>query len=269
MIDQILTLLTVFGTKLIAALVILVLGIWISKLLRRGLATLLKKRDLDPIVITFLTNLIYYALLLFVVIAALNQLGVQTTSLIAVFGAAGLAIGLALQGSLANFAAGFLILIFRPYRVGDYIEGAGVSGSIEKLQVFNTILNTPDNKVVIIPNANMLSGNIVNYSAKDTRRVDLVVGIGYSDDIKKAKRLLQNITVSHKLVLKDPAPVIAVSELADSSVNLVVRPWVKSGDYWTVHFELTETIKQEFDANEISFPFPQRDVHMYEHQSNE
>jgi small conductance mechanosensitive channel len=266
--EQIFDMLTVFGTKLIVALLILIVGVWIAKLIRRGFLAILKKRELDPMVTTFLTNLVYYTLLIFVVIAALNQLGVQTTSLIAVFGAAGLAIGLALQGSLANFAAGFLILIFRPYRVGDYIEGAGVSGSIEKLQVFNTILNTPDNKVVIIPNANMLSGNIINYSQKETRRVDLVVGIGYEDDIPKAKKLLQDIVTNHKLVLKDPTPVVAVSELADSSVNIVVRPWVKTADYWTVHFELTESIKHEFDANGISIPYPQRDVHMYEHKAN-
>jgi len=208
----------------------------------------------------------YIALLVFVVLAALGQLGIQTTSFIAVIGAAGLAIGLALQGSLANFAAGFLMIIFRPFKVGDYIEGAGVAGTVETIQIFTTQLQTPDNKTVIIPNAGLTAGNITNYSAKGTRRVDLVFGIGYGDDIDKARTIMEDILAKDERILKDPAPKIAVVELADSSVNFVVRPWVKSENYWDVYFDTTENIKKSFDAQGISIPFPQRDVHMYEHK---
>jgi small conductance mechanosensitive channel len=208
----------------------------------------------------------YIALLVFVVLAALGQLGIQTTSFIAVIGAAGLAIGLALQGSLSNFAAGFLMIIFRPFKVGDYIEGAGVAGTVEVIQIFTTQLKTPDNKTVIIPNAALTAGNITNYSAKGTRRVDLVFGIGYGDDIDHAKNVIMDVLAKEERILKDPATTIGVVELADSSVNFAVRPWVKADDYWNVYFNLTENIKKSFDSEGISIPFPQRDVHMYEHK---
>lgn len=208
----------------------------------------------------------YIALLVFVVLAALGQLGIQTTSFIAVIGAAGLAIGLALQGSLSNFAAGFLMIIFRPFKVGDVIEGAGVTGVVETIQVFTTQLKTPDNRTVIIPNASLTAGNITNWTVKGTRRVDLVMGIGYDDDIDKAKKIMADILAKDERVLKDPAPKIALVELADSSVNFVVRPWVKVEDYWDVYFDTTENIKKSFDAEGISIPYPQRDVHVYEHK---
>jgi len=207
----------------------------------------------------------YIALLAFVVVAALGQLGIQTTSFIAILGAAGLAIGLALQGSLANFAAGFLMIIFRPFNVGDYIEGAGMEGTVEQIQIFTTTLVTLDNKTVIIPNAKLTDDNIVNYTVKGIRRVDLVFGIGYGDDIDKARQVIDDVLGKDKRILNDPAIQISVAELGDSSVNFVVRPWVKCDDYWDVYMDTTENIKKGFDAGGINIPFPQRDVHLYQH----
>jgi small conductance mechanosensitive channel len=208
--------------------------------------------------------MVYYALLTFVILAALSQIGIQTTSFIAVIGAAGLAVGLALQGSLANFAAGFLLIMFRPFKVGDFIEGAGVMGTVESLQIFTTQLRTPDNKKIIIPNASLTGDNIVNWSATGTRRVDMVFGIGYDDDIDRAKQVINEIIAADERILKDPKPQVAVSELADSSVNFVARPWVKTGDYWSVFFDTTEAVKKRFDAEGISIPYPQSDVHVYQ-----
>ena len=204
-----------------------------------------------------------WALIIFVVIAALGQLGIQTASFVAIVGAAGLAIGLALQGSLANFAAGVLILIFRPFEVGDFVEVAGVSGAVQNIQIFTTERHTPDNKKVIVPNGGVISGNITNYSANNTRRVDLVFGIGYSEDIDVAKTLLQTVLAAEPKVLQDPEPTIGVVELADSSVNLVCRPWVNTADYWDVYFNVTEAVKKALDAGGISIPFPQRDLHLH------
>jgi small conductance mechanosensitive channel len=260
-------LLTIYGLKVIAAIVVFIVGRWIAKGLTKFAEKVMNKRQVDPTIVSFVANMTYIALLVFVVLAALGQLGIQTTSFIAIIGAAGLAIGLALQGSLANFAAGFLMIIFRPFKVGDYIEGAGVAGTVEVIQIFTTQLQTPDNKTVIIPNAGLTAGNITNYSAKGTRRVDLVMGIGYGDDIDKARTIMENILAKDERIFKDPAPKIAVVELADSSVNFVVRPWVKLEHYWDVYFDTTENIKKSFDAQGISIPFPQRDVHMYEHKA--
>jgi small conductance mechanosensitive channel len=191
-------------------------------------------------------------------------LGIQTASFIAVIGAAGLAIGLALQGSLSNFAAGILMIIFRPFKVGDYIEGAGVAGTVESIQIFTTQLKTPDNKTIIIPNAKISGDNIVNYSTKGTRRVDLVFGIGYEDNIDKARQIIMDVITNDARVMKDPETVVVVSELADSSVNLTTRAWAKSADVWNILFETTEKVKKEFDAQGITIPFPQRDVHIHE-----
>jgi small conductance mechanosensitive channel len=201
--------------------------------------------------------------MLFVIIAAINALGVQTASLIALLGAAGLAVGLALQGSLSNFAAGVLIVLFRPYKVGDWIEGGGVSGAVEEVQILTTVLKTGDNKRVIIPNSQIMGSTITNYSANDTRRVDLVVGVSYSDDLDKVRKELEDLVAADERILKDPAVTIAVSELADSSVNFVLRPWVSTADYWAVYFDLTERVKKRFDEVGISIPFPQRDVHIH------
>jgi len=260
-------LLTIYGLKVIAAVIVFVVGRWVAKGLTKFAEKLMNRRQVDPTIISFVTHLTYIALLIFVVLAALGQLGIQTTSFIAVIGAAGLAIGLALQGSLANFAAGFLMLIFRPFKVGDYIEGAGTAGTVEAIQIFTTQLRTPDNKTVIIPNGALTADNIINYSTKGTRRIDLVFGIGYGDDIDHAKNVIMEVLDKEERILEDPATTIGVIELADSSVNFAVRPWVRADDYWSVYFNLTENIKKSFDSRGISIPFPQRDVHMYEHKA--
>ena len=258
-------LLTIYGLKVIAAIAVFIIGRWIAKALTNFAEKVMNKRQVDLTVISFVGNLLYMTLLVFVILAALGQLGIQTTSFIAVIGAAGLAIGLALQGSLSNFAAGFLMIIFRPFKVGDFIEGAGVAGTVEAIHIFTTQLLTPDNKTIIIPNASLTAGNITNYSAKGTRRVDLVFGIGYGDDVDHAKKVISDVLAKEERILKDPAPAIMLVELADSSVNFAVRPWVLAADYWGVYTALTENIKKSFDAEGISIPFPQRDVHVYKH----
>lgn len=257
--------LTVYGLKVLAALAIFIVGRWVAKGVRKVVDRLMTKSNVDSTLVSFTANLAYIGLLVFIVIAALGQLGIQTTSFIAILGAAGLAIGLALQGSLSNFAAGFLLIIFRPFKVGDLIEGAGVFGVVEAIQIFTTQLKTADNKTVIVPNAKLTDDNIVNWTVKGTRRVDMVFGIGYEDDIDKARSLMADIVAADDRILKNPEPQISVSELADSSVNFVVRPWVKVNDYWGVYFDLTEKIKKAFDTNGVSIPFPQRDVHVYQH----
>jgi small conductance mechanosensitive channel len=256
-----------FGLNIIAAIAIFVIGRWVAKLLQRMIVRALEAAKMEPILVKFLGNIVYTLLLVFVVLAAINQVGVQTTSLIAVLGAAGLAVGLALQGSLANFAAGVLIIIFRPYRMGDYVEGGGVAGTVEEVQIFTSVLKSPDNKRIIVPNGQMMSGTIINYSSHDTRRVDLTASVSYEDDSDQVQRVLTDIVTSDERVLADPAPVVRMFKHADSSVDWVVRPWVKSADYWAVYFDLTERIKRRFDEEGISIPYPQRDVHLYRHDA--
>jgi len=263
--EKVWELLTLYGLKVLAAIAIFIVGRWVAKIVAGVIRKMMTKADVDPTLRKFVANMAYIALLAFVVLAALNQLGIQTTSFIAILGAAGLAVGLALQGSLSNFAAGFLMILFRPIRVGDYIEGAGTAGTVEEIAIFTTTLVTPDNKTVIIPNASMTGDNIVNWTVKGTRRVDMVMGIGYDDDIDKAKQIMADVLAKDSRILKDPAPQIAMVELADSSVNFVVRPWVESSDYWGVYMDTHEAIKKAFDAQGISIPFPQRDVHVYQH----
>lgn len=255
-----------YGVKVIAAIAIFIIGRWVAIGFRSLTTKLMDKRSVDPTITGFVANLTYMALLVFVIIAALGQLGIQTTSFIAILGAAGLAIGLALQGSLSNFASGFLMIIFKPFKVGDYIEAAGVAGTVESIQIFTTTLKTPDNKTVIVPNSSVTGDNIVNWTLKGTRRVDMVFGIGYDDDIDKAKQIMADVLGKDDRILKDPAIQIAVSELADSSVNFVVRPWVSIENYWGVYFDAMENIKKAFDEGGVSIPYPQRDVHMYEHK---
>ena len=252
-----------FGINVITAIVIFFVGKWIVALVIKGLMKAMHKGDIDTTLRRFIGNLARMLLMLFVIIAAINALGVQTASLIALIGAAGLAVGLALQGSLSNFAAGVLIVLFRPYKVGDWIEGGGVSGAVEEVQILTTVLKTGDNKRVIIPNSQIMGSTITNYSANETRRVDLVVGVSYSDDLDKVRKELEGLVAADERILKDPAVTIAVSELADSSVNFVLRPWVKTADYWGVYFGLTEAIKKRFDEVGISIPFPQQDVHLH------
>ena len=253
-----------YGLQVIGALATLIIGIWIAKLLAKAFRRTLKKREVDETLTKFLVSLIRIGLITFVIISAAAQIGIQTASFVAIIGAAGLAIGFALQGSLSNLAAGVMLIIFKPVKVGDYIEGGGAAGSVEAVGIFITTLVTPDNKVVYIPNSTLTGGNITNYSAMDTRRVDMVFGIGYSDDIDKAKRAIEEVLKTDSRILKDPAPQIVVSELADSSVNFNVRPWVNTADFWAVYFDTTENIKKKFDEQNISIPFPQRDVHTYQ-----
>ena len=241
---------------------ILFIGWLVVKGLVSVVEKILKNAKLDEILVGFIVSISRMVLMLLVIIAALDQLGVQTTSLIAMLGAAGLAVGLALQGSLQNFAAGVLLIFFRPFKAGDVVEAGGTVGKVEKITIFNTVFLSPDNREIIVPNSAIYGGIITNNSARSTRRIDMVFGIDYGDDIQKAKSILQNILETEERVLKDPAPQVAVSELADSSVNFVVRPWVNAEDYWAVKFDLTERIKLEFDANTISIPFPQMHLHM-------
>jgi len=253
-----------YAPNVIAALIILVLGWFIIKFITGLTARVMRRANTDETLISFLTNLVYMGGMAFVIIAVLGKLGVNTASFAAVIAAAGLAIGFALQGSLANFAAGVMLIVFRPFKAGDFIEAAGVAGVVEEIQVFATVLRTGDNKKMILGNASVTGGNITNYSAKETRRVDLVFGIGYGDDIKKAKTILERILNEDQRVLKDPAPTIGVLELGDSSVNFAVRPWVRTADYWDVYFDLNERVKLTFDAEGIEIPFPQRDVHLHQ-----
>ena len=253
-----------WSLKVVAAVAILIIGKWLAGLVTRILRSVMTKAKTDEMLVKFIGSIVYYAMLAFVIIAAISQLGVQTTSVIAVFGAAGLAIGLALQGSLANFAAGVMLIVFKPFRVGDYVEAAGTAGTIEGIMIFNTRLKTPDNKVVWVPNGKIFDGNIINYNASDTRRVDMVFGCAYEDDLTKAKSILEDLLKNDDRILADPAPTVKVSALADSSVNFNVRPWVKTPDYWGVYWDMTEKVKLRFDEEGISIPYPQRDIHVHQ-----
>lgn len=253
-----------YGVRILGSIAILVIGRWVALGLSSFIRRIMERRKVDPIIAAFVANLAYFALLAFVAVAAIRNLGIETASFVAVIGAAGLAIGLALQGSLSNFAAGFLLILFRHFKKGDFIEGGGTAGIVEEIQAFATVLKTPDNKKVIVPNAKLTADNIVNYSALDSRRVDMEFGVGYSDDIPRVKQILQRLVNEDTRILKDPAPTIAVLKLADSSVNFAVRVWVKGDDYWNVYFSLNEKVKLTFDKEGVSIPFPQRDVHVYQ-----
>jgi small conductance mechanosensitive channel len=258
-----------YGPRVLAAIAILIIGRMLARWLRRIVVRLMNKADVDPMVTGFAASMVYIGLMVFVVMAALGQVGIQTTSFLAILGAAGLAIGLALQGSLANFAAGFLLIIFRPFKVGDVIEAAGVTGKVDVIQIFTTTLRTPDNKTIIVPNAKLGNDNIINYSTQKTRRVDLVVGVSYDADLKETRAILQDIVNSDERVLKDPEPQIVVGELADSSVNFFIRVWVNSADYWNVFFDANEKVKLRLDEAGIGIPYPQRDVHLYQHKPDD
>jgi small conductance mechanosensitive channel len=251
-----------WGVNIGLAILIFFAGRIVVKFLVNIAGKLMLRAKLDEMLVAFVQTIVNAILMLFVTVAALNELGVDTTSLVALLGAAGLAVGLSLQDSLKNFAAGVMILVFRPFTAGHFVEAGGVAGVVESISIFTTTIRSGDNKEIIVPNGNIYGGNIINYSAKDTRRIDLTFGIGYEADIKLAKDLLTKIINDHDLVLQDPAPLVAVSELADSSVNFVARPWVKTADYWGVYFDITETVKLEFDKANISIPYPQMDVHV-------
>lgn len=256
-----------YGLKVIAALAILVIGRWVAKGVRAFIRKLLERSKVEQTLVSFVTSLAYVGMMAFIIIAALGQLGVQTASFVAVLGAAGLAVGLALQGSLANFAAGVLMVMFKPFTVGDLIEAGGTTGVVEEIGIFNTEIKTPDNKKVIVPNSKVTGDNIINYTAKGVRRVDMVAGVSYSDDLDKVRKVLEGILAGDERIMKDPEPTIGVLELADSSVNFAVRPWVRADDYWDVWFDTQEKIKKEFDAAGIAIPFPQRDVHLFNEQA--
>lgn len=251
-----------YGLQLLAAIAIFLVGKWVARLLTRILRRLMEKSGIEATLVSFATSLSYATLMVFVVLAALNQLGIQTTSFIAIIGAAGLAIGLAMQDSLSNFAAGVMLIIFRPFKTGDFVEAAGTSGTVLHINIFTTTLKTGDNRLVHVPNGNIISGNITNYSANETRRIDMTFGIGYDDDIRQAKTIIENALKANSMVLDEPAATIGVAELAESSVNIVVRPWVKTSDYSTTLYALNETIKEKFDEASISIPYPQTDVHL-------
>ena len=259
--ENIINTLAPYALNFAMAIIIFIVGRYVARILTNLFKKFLGKSNVNETLKVFLGNVIYGLLLIVVVLAALNKLGVQTTSFIAILGAIGLAVGLAFQSTLSNISAGVMIIIFRPINIGDLVEAAGVSGTVEEINLFNTILKTPDNKVIIASNSNIIGGNIINYSKKETRRVDFVFGIGYDDDLKLAKETLLEIVNKDSRILKDPEPFVAVKELADSSVNFVVRVWVKSEDYWGVHFDTIEKVKLTFDKKGISIPYPQMDIH--------
>ncbi|MBN2279768.1 MAG: mechanosensitive ion channel [Candidatus Marinimicrobia bacterium] len=255
--------LTLYGLRLVGAIALLIVGRIVAGIFRSILKKLMRKSKVDETLISFVASVSYTTLMVFIIIAALGAIGVQTASFVAVLGAAGLAVGLALQGSLANFASGVLMIIFKPFKVGDYVEGGGTAGSVEEIGIFTTTLNSPDNKKIIVPNAKMTSDNITNYSAREQRRVDIVAGVSYKENLDNVRKVLQEILSSDERILQDPAPSIGVLELAESCVKFAVRPWVKTADYWDVYFYLQETIKKRFDKEGISIPFPQQDIHLH------
>lgn len=251
-----------FGYKFAGAIVALIIGLWVIKTLTKGLAALMKKKEMDESLQPFLRSLLNITLKALLVISVLSMLGVEMTSFIAILGAAGLAIGMALSGTLQNFAGGVMILTFKPFKVGDVISAQGHTGSVFEIQIFNTILKTPDNKHIMIPNGGLSTSSLINFSKEETRRVDWTFGIGYGDDVDKAKEVLLNLIKSDSRIKNDPEPFIAVSELADSSVNFAVRVWVDAGDYWGVYFQMNEQVYKTFDKEGLNIPYPQMDVHV-------
>ncbi len=272
-INQILETITVWFTtysiKIVAAILIFIIGKWLCRRITNLLTKIMEKNNIDVTLVKFLSSIVYYTLFIVVMIAVAGQLGINTTSFLTIIGAAGLAIGLALKDSLSNLASGVMLIMFRPIKIGDFVDVGGVTGTVQSIDIFNTTIHSPDNQKHIVPNASITSGVITNVTANDTRRVDLVIGIGYDDDIAKAKGILEAIIKKEERVLENPATNIAVSELGDSSVNFVVRPWVKTSDYWDVYFALTEEIKITFDKEGISIPYPQQDVHLFSEQKSQ
>jgi small conductance mechanosensitive channel len=252
-----------YGLKIIFAVLTLVIGLWIIKALTKGIVKNMEKRDVDATLRQFLKSLLSMILKVLLIITVISMVGIEMTSFVAILAAAGFAIGMALSGTLQNFAGGVMLIIFKPFKVGDFIDAQGYMGTVKSIQIFNTVLKTPDNKTIIIPNGGLSTGSMTNFSTEPTRRVDFTFGIGYDDDIDKAKKLIAGLVKADSRILSDPEPFIAVSELADSSVNIVTRVWVNSTDYWGVFFDLTENVKKTFDKEGVSIPFPQRDVHIY------
>lgn len=266
--SRITALITDWGLKVLGALVVLIVGRMIAKSIRKGVTKALERGKMDPTLIPFMSSLTYYMVMAFVLIAVLGMVGIQTASMIALLGAAGLAVGLALQGTMANFASGVMLLIFRPFQKGDFIEAAGVAGAVDTVGIFTTTLNTPDNVRIVLPNGTVWGQTIKNYATNATRRVDLVMGISYDDDIGAAIDTINKVLGNEPRLLQDPAPTVAVAELADSSVNIVVRPWCKKEDYWGVKFDLTRAFKEQLEAGGCSIPYPQTDVHLHKVPEN-
>jgi len=260
--EKITALIESYALPFVWAVIIFIVGRITARIISSVVAKMMTKAKVEETLVKFCTSLTYIAIMAFVILAALEKIGVRTTSFVAILAAAGLAIGLSLQGTLGNFAAGVMLIMFRPFKAGDFIEAGGTSGVVEEIHIFNTILRSGDNKQIIVPNGHIIAGNIINYSAKETRRIDLVIGVSYQDDLKKVRSVLEDILTKEERVLEDPAVTIGLLELGDSSVNFAVRPWVKTGDYWPTLFALQEEIKLRFDQEGISIPFPQRDVHL-------
>lgn len=255
-----------WSLKILAALAIFFIGRIIAKFIIKAIKNLMARANVDATLRDFLGNIGQTALTIVIIIAALEQVGINTSSVLAIFAAAGLAIGLAFKDSLSNFASGVMLIMFKPFKLGDFVEAAGVAGSVESIRIFSTVMKTGDNREITVPNSQIYGGIITNYSARDTRRIDLVIGIGYSDNIGTAKQIIEDIISKEARILPDPAPVIMVLELGESSIDIAVRPWVKSEDYWDVRASLLQTIKESFDSKGISIPFPQRDVHLFQNK---
>lgn len=252
-----------YGPKVIGAVLVLILGLWAIRIITRAFGRMLQKRNIDESLKPFLKTLVNAILKTLLFISVLGMIGIEMTSFIAILGAAGLAVGLALSGTLQNFAGGVILLLLKPFKVGDFVDAGGYLGSVKAIQIFNTVLKTPDNKIIMIPNSSLMNSSLTNFSAEETRRVDWTFGIAYGDKYEKAKKVLAGLIEADPRILKDPEPFIALSELGDSSVNIVVRVWVKSADYWGVFFDMNEKVYNSFDKEGLSIPFPQMDVHLF------
>ena len=258
---------TTWGLRVVGAVAVLLIGRGVAQWLRSAIRKTMERKEADPTLVPFISGLVYWLVLLLVVVAVLGLFGIPTASFVAVVGAAGLAVGLALQGTLSSFAGGVMLLVFRPFKAGDLVEVAGSLGTVQEVGIFSTVLHTPDNVRIMIPNSSVFGQVIKNFTANDRRRIDLVVGVSYDDDLERAGRTIDRVIRSDDRVLDDPAPVVAVSEMADSSVNFVVRPWCRTEDYWDVRWDLTRRLKEELEADGCSIPYPQRDVHVFQAES--
>jgi small conductance mechanosensitive channel len=264
----IMPLLMSWAGRIVAAILIFLIGRWVAKRIAAGVAKATERANVDPTLTKFLRSIIYMSLLVMVALAAVQQLGVEATSFFAILGAAGLAIGLALKDSLSNFSSGVMLVLFRPFKVGDYVDAGGVAGTVDSIKIFNTIMITPDNRVITVPNSQIYAGSITNFSARETRRIDLVFGVSYDDNVVRAKEIIKSVLDADERILEDPAPTIMMLELADSSVNFAVRPWVASGDYWAVRGDVLEAVKKALEDNGLSIPYPQHDVHLMQAAAN-
>lgn len=260
--EKIIELIQTYALPVLWAIIIFIVGRIIARILTNAVGKMMTKSKVDETLVKFCRSLTYIAVMAFVILAAIDKLGVETTSFAAIIAAAGLAIGLSLQGTLGNFASGVMLMLFRPFKAGDWVDAGGVSGSVEEIQIFSTKMKSADNKQIIVPNGQIIGSTIINYSAKETRRIDLVIGVSYEDDLKKVRAVIEDILGKDERVLPEPEPTIGLLELGDSSVNFAVRPWVKTGDYWPTLFALQEEIKTRFDKEGISIPYPQRDLHI-------